>query len=173
MSNDRPEVWLRGPIAGVPDLLQPVAHALIQVREELPGWLAGFPDSLLGERPAGAASVAFHLQHISGVVDRLCTYARGEQLSHEQLEALRREGTAAGGGWTVDGLVGEVSSAMDRALEQLRATDAATLADAREVGRARLPSTVGGLLFHAAEHAQRHLGQLIVTARVLRPRPQS
>ena len=39
--------------------------------------------------------------------------------------------------------------------------------EVREVGRDRIPSTVGGLIFHAAEHTQRHLGQLLVTVRVL------
>jgi hypothetical protein len=36
------------------------------------------------------------------------------------------------------------------------------------VGRARLPSTVFGLLFHVAEHTQRHAGQAITTAKIVR-----
>ena len=87
------EAWLRGPIEGVPDSLQPVAHALIQAREEARDMLRDFPAELLWTRPGGVASVGFHLQHISGVVDRLFTYARGESLTAEQRDALAREGS--------------------------------------------------------------------------------
>ena len=58
---------------------------------------------------------------------------------------------------------------MERALAQLRRTDERELTAPRGVGRAQLPSSVIGLLFHAAEHTQRHLGQMLVTARVQRP----
>lgn len=40
--------------------------------------------------------------------------------------------------------------------------------EARGVGRAGLPTTVVGLLIHAAEHTQRHVGQAVTTAKVLR-----
>jgi len=43
----------------------------------------------------------------------------------------------------------------------------ATLTDARAVGRQRLPSTVIGLLVHAAEHTTRHAGQIITTAKIV------
>ena len=87
-----PEAWLRGPVEGVPDLLQPVAHALLQAKGEARTLLENFPAELLWNRPAGLASVGFHLQHVTGVVDRLFTYARGESLSREQQETLAREG---------------------------------------------------------------------------------
>src|ERR1700740_954006 len=86
------EVWLRGPLRGAPVLLQPVAHALLQAREELEALMAGFPDKLLWEKPAGLASPGFHLQHLSGVIDRLFTYAQGEQLDQQQLAAFAAEG---------------------------------------------------------------------------------
>lgn len=161
-----PEVWLRGPVEGVPPLLQPVAHALLQAREEVEARLREFPAELLWARPAGVASVGFHLQHLTGVVDRLFTYARGEALSPEQLRALRAEGEPPGPGTTPGELVAAFHAQVERALSQLRATDEASLTEPREVGRARLPSTTLGLLFHAAEHTQRHVGQLHVTARV-------
>ena len=92
MPNPAPlEVWLRGPLPHVPPLLQPVAHALLQVREELATALHGFPPALLNERPAGLASVGFHLQHMAGVLDRLLTYARGEALTAGQLATLAAE----------------------------------------------------------------------------------
>ena len=87
-----PEVWLRGPLPAIPSLLQPVAHALLQAREEVMELMDGFPEELLWERPAGVASPGFHLQHLSGVLDRLFTYARGGGLDKEQLEDLASEG---------------------------------------------------------------------------------
>ena len=161
-----PEAWLRGPIDGVPDPLQPVAHALIQAREEARDLLRDFPAALLWTRPAGLASVGFHVQHVAGVIDRLFTYARGEILSDEQRETLAGEESAQGAHHTVDGLLEFLDVQVDRALIQLRATPPHSLSEERLVGRKQLPSTVLGLLFHAAEHAQRHMGQLLVTARV-------
>ena len=163
------EAWQRGPLPGVPPLLQPAAHALVQAREDARRAVAGLPDDRLWERPAGVASAGFHLRHLAGVVDRLFTYARGEPLSESQLAALRAEGEP-GTPPSAATLVDAFDAAVDRALEQLRATDEATLGDPRAIGRARLPTTVAGLLFHAAEHAQRHVGQLLVTARVVAAR---
>lgn len=168
MAESRPEVWLRGPLPGIPALLQPVAHALLQAREEVEAALDGFPDDRLWTRPAGAASVGFHLQHLAGILDRLFTYARGEQLTREQLSALRAEGQPPAPHTTARDLLAAYDRQLDRTLRQLRATDPATLNDPRGVGRKQLPSTVLGLLFHAAEHTQRHVGQLLVTVRVQR-----
>jgi len=173
MSDSQPEVWLRGPVSGVPPGLQPVAHALLQAQEEVEALLDGFPEDLLWERPAGAASAAFHLQHMAGVVDRLFTYARGEALDDRQLAALAAEGTRPEQGVHGPDLVETFRSQVTRAVDQVRATEERTLSDAREVGRKRLSSTVGGLLFHAAEHTQRHVGQLLVTVRVLQERGES
>src|SRR6476660_1951960 len=92
MSSPKPEVWLRGPLPDVPALLQPVAHALLQAREEVVALMAGFPEQRLWARPAGVASVGFHLQHLAGTLDRLFTYARGESLTEDQTGALAREG---------------------------------------------------------------------------------
>ena len=161
-----PEVWLRGPVGGVPALLQPVAHALLQAREEVDALIQSCPDDILWARPGGIASAGFHLQHLSGVLDRLFTYARGEALSGAQRQALAAEGTPPESGGTARELADAFSAQVDRALEQLRATDENTLTDPRAVGRLGLPSTVLGLLFHAAEHTQRHVGQLLVTVRV-------
>lgn len=162
-----PEAWLRGPLPDIPPLLQPVAHALLQAREEVATLMQGFPDELLWERPAGVASVGFHLQHLTGVLDRLLTYARGEALTQEQLDALGTEGKCPEATCSAQDFVQTFSLQVDKALEQLRLTDEETLTEARGVGRAQLPSTVLGLLGHAAEHTMRHVGQLSVTSRVL------
>lgn len=143
----RPEVWLRGPVEGVPTLLQPVAHALLQAREEVETALAGFPADKLWERPAGVASVGFHMQHLAGVLDRLFTYARGETLTEAQLEALRSEAEPRDQSASTSTLLAQLSVAVERAVAELRQYENGSLIDSRAVGRARLPSTVLGLLF--------------------------
>jgi uncharacterized damage-inducible protein DinB len=163
---DRPEVWLRGPVPGVPPLVQPVAHALLQAREEVEAVMVGFPEELLWTRPAGVASAGFHLQHLAGVIDRLFTYAQGGSLGANQLADLAAEGGPSN--VTVTELLAAFRAAVDNAIGRLQRIDENTLTEARAVGRAKLPSTVIGLLFHAAEHTQRHVGQLLVTVRTQR-----
>jgi hypothetical protein len=167
MSSTKPEVWLRGPLNDIPALLQPVAHALLQAREEIGALMYNFPDDLLWEKPAGLASPGFHLQHLAGVLDRLFTYASGKQLNQQQLDYLAGEGKSAGS-VTVRDLLKRLGEQIDNVLTQLQQTDIATLTDGREVGRGKLPSTVLGLYVHAAEHTMRHAGQLLVTVKVLK-----
>ena len=157
------EVWLRGPIPNIPPLLQPVAHALLQVREEVNNLTQDFPEIELWHRLEGMASVGFHLQHLTGVLDRIFTYARGETLTDSQLQYLANEGKAENTAGGSQQLVEAFSRQVDSALAQLTNTNEQTLLEKRGVGRAQVPSTVLGLLFHAAEHSQRHLGQLLVT----------
>lgn len=166
MTQPLPEVWLRGPLPEISSYLQPIAHALLQAREEVQELMKDFPQDLLWSRPGGVASPAFHLQHLTGVLDRLFTYARGEMLSPEQLASLKQEGIV--NKVTIDELLRSFYQQVDKAFEQLRATDEKTVTDFRGVGRAQLPSTVLGLLFHSAEHTMRHLGQLLVTVKLLK-----
>lgn len=169
MANTKqPEVWLRGQLAGIPPLLQPVAHALLQAREEVNEYMQGLPANLLWEMPAGVASPGFHLQHLTGVLDRLLTYAQGKQLTETQLQKLKAEGKPTQLATDVNALLQQFNQQVDFALEQLSHTDEKELLASRGVGRAQLPSTVLGLLFHAAEHTMRHTGQLLVTVRVLK-----
>lgn len=161
------EVWQRGPIEGVPPLLQPAAHAILQMQEDVHELAAEFPSDLIWERPGGVASAGFHLQHIPGVLDRLLTYARGEGLSDAQREALASEGRPVASDRPMEALLQRLDAQVEQAIAQLRSTDPSTLLDHRGVGRAQIPSNVIGLLFHAAEHVQRHLGQLLVTMRVV------
>lgn len=164
--DNKPEVWLRGTLNNIPALLQPVAHALLQAREELNELMTNFPDTLLWHRVAGLASPGFHLQHLTGVLSRLFTYAKGEGLSQLQLDYLAVEGKSIDTVGTAD-LVESFNIQVDKALLQLSGIDEATLTAWRGVGRAQLPSTVIGLYVHAAEHTMRHLGQLLVTVKVL------
>jgi len=167
MAKSKPEVWLRGPLADIPAPLQPVAHALLQAREELNELMAGFPDSILWTKVAGMASPGFHLQHLTGVLDRLFTYAKGEVLSTEQLGYLAAEGEPHNNLSSLL-LIERFNFQVDAALKQLAETDQAILTEIRGVGRSQVPSTVIGLYVHAAEHTMRHLGQLLVTVRVLK-----
>jgi uncharacterized damage-inducible protein DinB len=166
MKLKQPEVWMRGPVEGVPALLQPAAHALLQAREEVEFYLKDFPDELLWNKPAGLASIGFHLQHLTGVLDRLFTYAAGDQLSDDQLLYLQSEGVE-NDAFTTDQLKKRFADQISKAIETIGATPESVLTDFRGVGRKQLPSTVIGLIFHAAEHTQRHVGQLLVTSRIL------
>jgi hypothetical protein len=166
--NNKPEVWLRGPLEGISAYLQPIAHALLQAREEVNDIMEGFPDEFLGIRPMGMASPGFHLEHLAGVLDRLFTYAKGAMLTQQQLNALALEGDASQKNYTLGVLLERFNVQVDEAIQQLTETDEATLTEQRGVGRAQIPSTVIGLYTHAAEHTMRHVGQLLVTVRILK-----
>jgi hypothetical protein len=168
MSTPSPEAWQRGPVPGYEPLLMPVAHALMQAREDLEGLAREVPAAHTWRRPGGAASIGFHVRHAGGALDRLFTYARGDTLSDAQRDALRGEGEPGEPPATMEALVTGVSDVLDAALAQLRGTSPEALLDGRALGRARLPTTVLGLLFHAAEHATRHVGQAVTTAKILR-----
>jgi hypothetical protein len=163
----QPEVWLRGTVEGFPPLLMPVVHALLQVREDLTTMVDRVPAGDVWDRPGGAASIGFHVRHIAGALDRLFTYARGESLSSAQKAFLSAEGDPGTPPATLAAIIAATIATIDRALEQVRATDVSTLLEERRVGRAGLPSNPLGLLFHAAEHSTRHVGQVITTARIL------
>jgi uncharacterized damage-inducible protein DinB len=165
-----PELWLKGPVAGVPVALQPAANALLQTIEDVRHALDGLREDEVWVTPGGAASIGFHLIHLVGATDRLCTAARGERLNDAQKAARDAEKTTPSPPPPLAKLIDRVAAAIHAAVDQLRATDPATLAEPRQVGRAGLPTTVGGLLFHAGEHAQRHAGQIVTTAKIVRGR---
>ena len=165
------EAWQRGPVPGFDPMLMPVVHALLQVREDLHRIAADTPAEQVWLRPGVAASIGFHVRHIGGALDRLFTYARGETLSDAQKAALRAEGEPGDTSVSLSSVVDEVSALIEHALEQLKTTPRELLFEERKLGRAGLPTTVFGLLFHAAEHATRHAGQAITTARILRESP--
>ena len=163
-----PEVWLRGPIDGVSPLLQPVAHSLLQSRHELAQAMSDLTAPELRARPGGVASVEYHARHAAGSLDRLSSYARGEQLTAAQLADLASEDVVDPRSDAGARLVTTFDDAVERALRQLRETPVDALVEPRAVGRSRLPSTVIGLLVHSAEHTQRHVGQLMTTARIVK-----
>lgn len=153
---------------GIPSLLQPAAHAFLMAREDVTAAVSGLSPDEVWATPGGAASVGFHVAHLSGSTDRLLTYARGVGLDAEQKAALVREGRLGDERPSIASLVAAWHATVDRALAQLAATPETALTEVRTVGRAKLPSTVLGLLFHAAEHASRHTGQVVTTAKIVR-----
>jgi hypothetical protein len=165
---DKREVWQRGPLQNIPLLLQPVAHALLQAREELHDMMNTFPEKLLWERPADVASPAFHLQHLTGVLDRLFTYARKESLTHEQLHALSIEGNQHETSSSMMELIELFNKQVDLSIRELHEVNIDMLTEVRTVGRKLIPTTLIGLYVHAAEHTMRHIGQLLVTVKVLK-----
>jgi uncharacterized damage-inducible protein DinB len=159
------EAWLTGPVDGVHPLLMPAAHSFVQVQHELPLLLQGLSLEQIWETRGASASIGFHAVHLAGATDRLLTYARGEQLSGAQLESAKAEKQITG--LSAEDVIRQVNTAMERALAQLRHTPPDVIAAARAVGRQQLPSTVLGLLFHAAEHATRHAGQIATLRKIV------
>ena len=165
-TSKEPEYWMRGAVDNILALLQPVAHTLLQARQEVNEIMQDFPEYFIWQKPSGLASPAFHLQHLSGVLDRLFTYAKAKELTQGQLNYLSAEGKEDAT-ITIDILLTQFNNQVDKALAQLGQTDETILTEFRGVGRRQLPSTVIGLLFHGAEHTMRHIGQLHVTIKIL------
>ncbi len=163
-----PEPWLRGTHTDLPAVVRALVHALELAREDVEQACRPLPDEALHARPAGVAPAAFHLRHIPRSLDRLLTYAEGNQLSPAQLDALHSE---LDPGTPKAGLLAEFRSGIDSALARIRAFALADLDQPRSVGRKALPTTVGGLLVHCADHTQRHAGQFVTTARIAQVLP--
>ncbi|MCA0398626.1 MAG: DinB family protein [Bacteroidetes bacterium] len=160
-----PERWQMGALAGFPSLLQPVVHALLQARDEINTLLQTGDDRLLWQRPAELAAPAFHLQHIKGFLDRLFTYAEGKMLSTAQLAYLSAEGVMNNS--TRAELLKDLNDQFLACFRRLAIAPVKELYNERLVGRKKIPSTMLGLYFHAAEHTMRHTGQLLTTWKIL------
>jgi len=161
------EVWIRGQIPDISPFLQPTAHALLQVQEDIEYHLSADLDDMLWEKPFGMASIAFHVRHIIGVTDRMFTYARNESLNEDQFDYLKNESIFHE---HIDSyfLKTALHNQINSAIQQLKTIKESEITEVRYLGRQRIPSTLIGLLFHAAEHAQRHFGQLLVTLSILK-----
>ena len=158
------EPWLRGTLTEVDAVPRGVLHALELAREDVARWTAGLSDEELEARPFGLPSAGFQMRHIVRSLDRLLTYAEGRQLGEEQLAALKSEMEHSD---SRADLFVEFERGIDTAMTRLRAIAPESFAEARGGGRKMLPTTVGGLLVHSADHTQRHVGQLVTTAKVV------
>jgi uncharacterized damage-inducible protein DinB len=163
---NKPSVWLRGDVSGVPGSLQPVAHGLLNMLEEVEEAVAPLSQKQLWQSVNGAASVGFHLRHLAGSTSRLFTYARGDQLSEDQRSALAAE-KSSGSTTSSEELLRNLRQVVDDCLAELGRIHESELDLPRPVGRAAFASTVRGILHHAAEHAARHSGQVITTAKIV------
>jgi uncharacterized damage-inducible protein DinB len=161
-----PEPWLRGTLTDVPSVIRAVLHALELASEDVEHWAAALNDTELNERALGLPSIAQQMLHMARSIDRLLTYAEGKQLSDEQMAALKSEGTIT----AREALFSEFRLAMEEAATRVRAFSPATFKEPRAVGRKQLPTTLGGLLVHVADHTQRHVGQLVTTVKVIEAR---
>jgi uncharacterized damage-inducible protein DinB len=165
MSAPYVEPWLRGTHAEVPAVGRAVLHAFDLALDDLTKWTEGLTDTEVHQHPLGLPSVAFHLRHIARSTDRLLSYAEGNQLSGEQLTALKAEQS---GEETLAALLAEVEASLSNAAERVRVLATANFDTFRGVGRKQLPTSIGGALIHAADHTQRHVGQVVTTAKVLK-----
>jgi uncharacterized damage-inducible protein DinB len=164
MAETQVEPWLRGTLIEVSAVHRGVIHALDLAEEDVTKWCGGLTDAELNERPLGLPPVAFQLRHIARSLDRLLTYAEGAQLSERQIGDLKSE---TEDGATRNTLFAEFEQAIRNSVRRVLDLGAIGLDEAREVGKRRLPTSVGGLLVHVADHTQRHVGQAITTAKVV------
>jgi uncharacterized damage-inducible protein DinB len=159
------EPWLRGTHLEVRAVGRAVLHALDLALEDLTKWTAGLTDAEVHSQPLGLPAIAFHLRHLARSTDRLLSYAEGKQLSAEQLTALKAE---QAGEETLAVLLAEVEASFSNAADRVRVLATADLDTFRGVGRKQLPTSIGGALIHVADHTQRHVGQVVTTAKVLK-----
>jgi uncharacterized damage-inducible protein DinB len=163
------EPWLRGTHAEVPAAARAVLHALELALDDLTRWTAGLTDAEVHSQPLGLPSIAFHLRHIAGSVDRILTYAEGGQLSAEQLAALKAESDGEEGKReTLAELLAQVEASLSDADARIHVLATADLNTPRFVGRKQLPTSIGGAMIHVADHTQRHVGQVITTTKVVK-----
>ena len=162
------EPWLRGTHADVPAAGRAVLHALELALDDLTKWTAGLTDAEIHAQPLGLPSIAFLLRHIAGSVDRILTYAEGSQLSEGQLAALKEEKGEEGKQEPLAELLAGVERSFRAAADRIRVLAPASLDTPRAVGRKQLPTSIGGALVHVADHTQRHVGQVVTTAKVLK-----
>jgi uncharacterized damage-inducible protein DinB len=159
------EPWLRGTHDKVPAVGRAVLHALDLALEDLNKWTAGLTDAEVHSQPLRLTSIAFHLRHIARSTDRLLSYAEGNQLSAEQLAALKAE---SAGEESLATLLAEVEASFSNAAGRVRTLATADFDAFRGVGRKQLPTSIGGALIHVADHTQRHIGQVVTTSKLLK-----
>jgi hypothetical protein len=162
-----PEPWLRGTLTDIDPIRRAVLHALELAAEDATRWTADLTQTQLFARPAGLAPIAFHLRHIARSLDRLLTYAEGHQLDATQLAALKTELAPASSDAPDEDPRIEFHQSLQRSNERVRPISPNDFATPRTVGRQQLPTTVGGLLVHCADHTQRHIGQLVTTVKLV------
>jgi len=159
------EPWLRGTLTEVDTVRPGVLHALELAREDVARWCGELTDAELEARPLGLPSVGFQMRHMVRSLDRLLTYAEGRQLNEEQLALMKSEMDVKG---RREDLFAEFERGVEAAMERVRSIGPTSYEEVRGVGRKMLPTSVGGLLVHCADYTQRHVGQAVTTAKLVR-----
>ena len=149
------EPWLRGTLTDLPVVQRALLHSLQMAEEDIAKWCGGLDDREFHARPFQLPSVAFQLRHIARSLDRFCCYAEGTPLSPQQLQALASE---MDGNGTRESIFSELQASLEKTRRRLDAIVRQPLDLPVRIGRKGLPTTLAGLLIHAAEHTQRHVG---------------
>ena len=160
----QPEPWLRATLGEVPVVARAAIHALQLAKEDLHRWASPLTEEELDAGPFSLPSVGFHLRHIAGSLDRLLTYAENRELAPHQIAFLKSELDSTG---HPRASFADFDKALEQSEARIRLLAIADLNEKREVGGKKLPTTVGSLLVHVADHTQRHVGQAITTAKLL------
>ena len=161
-SSPLPEPWLRGTLTELPAVPRAVLHALELAKEDIWKWCFPLSDAQLDRATGGIAPVSFHIRHIARSLDRLLTYAEGKSLNESQLSLLKSE--LAQGAKHAEIFV-ELETSLNASANRIRQLASLSPETPRAVGKKQMPTTVGGLLVHVADHTQRHVGQAITTAK--------
>jgi uncharacterized damage-inducible protein DinB len=159
------EPWLRGTHADTPAVGRAVLHAFDLALDDITKWTEGLSDLEVHAQPLGLPAISFHLKHIARSTDRLLTYAEGGQISADQLALLKSEQL---GSETLPELIAELETSFSNAADRVRVLATADFNTFRGVGHKQLPTSIGGALVHVADHAQRHVGQVVTTAKVIK-----
>jgi uncharacterized damage-inducible protein DinB len=160
------EPWLRSPLPEIVDELQPVAAMFIAAKEDILRAVEGLDHEQLWQKSNGAASIGFHMIHLAGATDRLMSYAEGAVLTDAQKADLAAERDADEQRPSLDVLTEKLARALDHAVIRLEGITSDDLATARELGRAKVPTTMRALILHTGEHASRHAGQIVTTIKI-------
>jgi uncharacterized damage-inducible protein DinB len=160
-----PEPWLRVTHPELPVIVRAVVHALELAKEEVDRWCGDLTDAQVNARPQGIEPVAFQLRHLGRSLDRLLTYAEGKQLSNGQVELLQSETVGIS---SREEVFAEWNAAFHNGIRRLLRFSDTDMDEPRGVGKKQLQTTAGGILIHIADHAQRHVGQMITTVKMVR-----
>jgi uncharacterized damage-inducible protein DinB len=157
------EPWLRGTLTELDPLRRGLIHALWLASEDVARWCKALAQEELEAMPLGLPPVGFQMRHMVRSLDRLLTYAEGRQLNERQRAALTTEME----GQSKEALFAEFEEGMASAEQRVKVFAPEEFGDGRGVGLKMLPSTLGGLLVHCADHTQRHAGQAVTTTKVV------
>jgi hypothetical protein len=156
---------MRGIVPGIDPVIGHLLRASEHIREDLESAIAPLSREQLWATPHGLTSAGFHAKHLAGSTARLCSYLEGEQLTADQLAAMKTEGS---GNESAEELIGGVIAALSRYESLVRALKPESFGEVREIGRKRLQTTAISVAIHIAEHGQRHVGQAISAAKLSR-----